>query len=529
MSLKEKLDGAEHLRKHLFEKGFLLTDNNNINTLEFPFYGNWQKVFTHNTYAAYKHSSTNFFSASSGNVSILLLGHAYNPYTMQHSENEILNSLLNEYCKSGYSQPVRDMIDELTGIFTIIIFDNDDIFFENDCSGMQYTCYGYIDNSLYIASHMQLIGDITPIEITTYAKKLIAHRWYKYLMGNYMPGTLTRYNEVKRLICNTVVKYNTGEFTINRIYPNKEIDICKTDYEYDDVISKAAVILKNTMSLIPEKWQNPAISLTGGIDSNTTFAAANGVYEKYKAFSYVSMGREVADAEAARKISDAFGVDHATINVPNNNSDIPDFELYKEIFAHNEGDIGILKDNDTRKKITLIKNEICDVEVKSWISETIRAYAYKYFGKTRFPKKLRPRNYSALYKLFFLNRPLLWSTDKRFKKYIEETSLHSHLYNYDETDLFVWEMMHGGKCSLNIGVMKSCFDITIPYNNRKLLDLLLRIPLQYRISDKHHLDLKKKMNEELFDMNIRVRNENQGDGRAKILGMIYSINSFLPF
>ena len=88
--------------------------------------------------------------------------------------------------------------------------------------------------------------------------------------------------------------------------------------------------------------------------------------------------------------------------------------------------------------------------------------------------------------------------------------------------------MHGGKCGLNIGVMKSCFDITIPYNNRKLLDLLLRVPLKDRITDKHHMDLKKLMNPELFDMNIRVVNLNETDFRKKMAGIYFTVNSILP-
>ena len=89
--------------------------------------------------------------------------------------------------------------------------------------------------------------------------------------------------------------------------------------------------------------------------------------------------------------------------------------------------------------------------------------------------------------------------------------------------------MHGGKCGLDIGVMKSCFDITIPYNNRLLLDLLLRVPLKERINDQHHLDMKKTMNQELYDMHIRVVNLNETSIRKKLLGVYYTINSLLPY
>jgi hypothetical protein len=128
-----------------------------------------------------------------------------------------------------------------------------------------------------------------------------------------------------------------------------------------------------------------------------------------------------------------------------------------------------------------------------------------------------------------MNRKLVWETDRRFAAYLKDTRLKEHLYNYDESDFFVWEMMHGGKCGLNIGVMKMYIDIAIPYNNRKLLNLLLRVPLEKRISDQHHMDLKRYMNQELYDMNIRVVNLNQPESRAKALNIYYTVHSILPF
>ena len=349
------------------------------------------------------------------------------------------------------------------------------------------------------------------------------------MMGNYMPGDLTCFKELKRVIPNTFANFDGTVFTVERIYPAHEIKMCGSDEEYNEVVTEACRIMQNTMKLIPMKWDNPAISLTGGIDSNTTFSAANGAYDKYSTFSYISMYRESVDAEKAAMIAERFNVPHTVYNIPKKNEDIPDFDLYRAILLHNDGDIGVFSDSDLRKKITLIRTDVCDVEVKSWISETVRAYAYKYFGKKHFKKSLSPRNYTSLYKIFLAKRKLAKETDLRFAEYLENTKLKSHLFNYDETDIFVWEMMHGGKCGLDIGVMKSCFDITIPYNNRKLLDLLLRAPLEYRISDQLHLDMKRLMNKGLFDMNIRVVNLNETKLRKKMIGAYYTINSMLPY
>lgn len=522
--LKKQLDRRVDLQRHLFEKGFLITNAKLQECNVFPMYSNFQKTRVFG-YDIWVHQGTKLYLYEQNSTAYFLIGHAYNPFSMEHQEEIILKGLAEAAEAGKYTEE----IDELTGVFITGIISDESLTVLLDASGMQYGCYGEIQGKVYIASHMRLIGDICGLETDPFVSRLVGYRWYKYMMGNYLPGDLTCFRQVKRIPPNATVQYNQGQFTVRRFYPNRPLDMCASEAEYDSVIEEAAKILKNTMQLIPEKWARPAVSLTGGIDSNTTFAAIAPDYRRYSAFSYVSIPRESVDAEAAEKISSHFGVRHETYKVPEENSAFADFSLYKAIFEHNDGDIGPAKDDDTRKKIHLILNDVCDVEVKSWVSETIRAYAYKYFGMKRFRATLTPRNYTSLYKIFLANRKLVWETDKHFAEYIRKTKLRDRLFNYDETDFFVWEHMHGGKCGLNIGVMKACFDITIPYNNRKLLDLLLRVPLEYRISDKHHLDLKKHMNEELYDMGVRVVNLNQPERRAKILGWYFKLNSILPF
>ena len=521
--LKEKLDGRKDLQKHLYCKGFLITQKELERESEYPFYGNWNSVPVMG-YNIYYHEDTHFYSFEKSGTTYFLIGHAYNPFTMESKEEDILKTLAMKTDKQDY-------IDELTGIFILGSIQGDKIEFQLDCSAQQWGCYGVINGSLYITSHMQLVGDICHLEQSDFVKRLVAYKWYRYMMGNYLPGDITSYNEMKRIVCNTVVSYDgkSQKPVVTRIYPKKSIDICKNDTEYQSVIKTGAKIMKATMALIPEKWVKPAISLTGGIDSNTTFAAANGNYDKYSAFSYVSMQRELIDAQKAEEISTRFHVPFSVYPIIDSNEKVKDFDIMKEVIEYNNGNIGTYHDNELRKKITLIYDCNVNVEVKSWISETIRAYAYKYFGRRSMPKNLTPRNYTSLYKIFFLNRKLVWETDKHFANYLKNTQLKEHLFNYDESDLFVWEMMHGGKCGLDIGVMRMCFDITIPYNNRKLLDLLLRVPLEKRLSDQHHLDLKKEMNEELYEMGIRVVNQNETSRRKQFANAYFTVNSMLPF
>ena len=91
------------------------------------------------------------------------------------------------------------------------------------------------------------------------------------------------------------------------------------------------------------------------------------------------------------------------------------------------------------------------------------------------------------------------------------------------------EVSWGSWGGLNISEMKYCFNITIPYNNRLFLQELFKVPLKDRISDKHHLDMKRFLNKEFYDMNIRVVNMKETKFRANALNFIFTINSILPF
>ena len=520
------LDENEDLRDFLFIRGFLLTDDPAVRREGYPFFGAWN-CEQHGAFYFWTHRKTWLHTCEAEGKTFFLLGHAYDPYTMEYEEARILDQLSKAWLESR--DEFLRLCDELTGVFMLGVIDGHELTVLLDASGMQYACYGSLGGRVYVSSHMRLIGDLCGLKEDDYVSRLVNYRWYHYMMGNYLPGDLSCYRELKRIIPNTLVIHGSSGWSIERFYPNREIAMCKTEEEYREVISEACRIMRNTMELIPKKWARPAISLTGGIDSNTTFAAANGFYDQYQTFSYVSMYRESVDAACAAKISDTFHVVHKEYQVPDTNGEVADFDAFKAILEYNHGGIGSSSDSDTRKKITLIRSDVCDVEVKSWISETIRAYAYKYFGRKRFPRSLSPRNYTSLYKIFVLNRRLAVETDGHFKDYLEKTKLKEHLFNYDESDFFVWEMMHGGKCGLDIGTMKACFDITIPYNNRRLLDLLLRVPLADRLSDRHHLDMKKEMNPALYDMNIRVVNLNETDRRKKMANIYYTVHSMLPY
>lgn len=520
--LKEALDKRPELQKFLFIRGFLVSDKRIESLTGFPFYNNWNEA-QKDGYYFYVHNKTAVHFASNDKVTLFLLGHCYDPFLMEIDEEKILADILNDYGTDKY----YDRISEITGVYVTGAIENGQIKFSVDPSGMQSACYGVIDDNFYLSSHPQLIGDICNLKMDDFVKELINYKWYGRVMGPYLPADMTPFANVKRIVPSIEYLYQNKNISHKRFWPLKAFEFAE-GAEYEKVIKQAGDILKKNMELISKKWEHPWISLTGGIDSNTTFAAANGMYDKFETFSYLSAPKEVPDVEAAKIISNAFNVKHHLYNIPESSDEIADYDLKVEILRHNNGYVAESKDNETRKRFYLEENCGCDVEVKSWVSETIRAYWYKHYGRKKMPK-LSPKLYRNLYKIFIFNRPLAHKIDKIFAKYIKEFEYEKIPTCYPTADMHYNEVTWGSWGGMNISEMKYCFDITFAYNNRKFLDLMFRVPLEKRISDEHHLDLKNYLNHELYNMNIRVINMKETATRARLLNIIFTINQFLPY
>ncbi len=142
---------------------------------------------------------------------------------------------------------------------------------------------------------------------------------------------------------------------------------------------------------------------------------------------------------------------------------------------------------------------------------------------------LSPKLFRNLYKIFLGNRSLAHKIDLLFADYIERFEYHKIPAVYTPSDMFYSEVSMGSWGGVNISEMKYSFDITVLYNNRLFLDLLFRVPLEKRINDQHHLDMKKRLNRELYDLNIRVVNMEETRNRAFLLNLIFNLNTYLPF
>lgn len=343
-----------------------------------------------------------------------------------------------------------------------------------------------------------------------------------------MPGDITPYSEFKRVIPNHYILYDGHDFAKKRFFIKKDDFI--NELPYDEIVRKCAEILSSSMNLISQKWAKPAISLTGGCDSKTTLSCSNGLYNKYKYFSYSSSKAEEVDAEAASKICSMLGLKHIKYRISNNDDDYINLKVIAKIMEYNCGSIGKNNSNDIRKRAFFIACEDFDVEVKSWVSEVARAYYHKRFNKRKFPKKITAKYATNLYKVFITNRKLVRKTDEIFADFLSTYYSSEDFKEREWYDLFFWEFRMSSWNGLVItGEHQISYDITIPYNNRYLLDMMLSTPIEYRINDKIHKDIMKLKNEKIADCNISVVNVKHTKNRANVEKLYLTLFSKIRF
>ena len=75
------------------------------------------------------------------------------------------------------------------------------------------------------------------------------------------------------------------------------------------------------------------------------------------------------------------------------------------------------------------------------------------------------------------------------------------------------------------GEHKTSYEITIPYNNRMIVDLLLRMPLEYRINDAAYAAIRKEVDSRIDETGIAVTNVKHTKKRAYLERLYLEIES----
>ena len=428
---------------------------------------------------------------------------------MKYDENELCSELIKIYaeCKSVKDTRLEkyfDKISEFTGLHVIITIDKDKLIICQDSCGLTGAYFAKSENQyVYIAEHPQLIADILKLTIDETVEKLIISKCYN--IGNrYLPGNLTPYKEIKRLGANLYLEYDR-DFVIKRFYPLRPHPEFKTEEEKRKAIEKIGDLIHNGIECCSKKWERRAISLSGGTDSKTTLACANGLYDKFSYFSFASKPREFTDAEGAKKICEKLGLKHTFYKIPETNEEISDFDFLKKLLQHNTSYFVNLADHEIRKYIFLHNLDAYDIELKSWASEVARVFLERKY-QIKMPKTLSERHFSIFQTRFFGHPKLLKWSDRTYHDFMRQIGIENPLFNFDQPDMFYWEIRMSAWGTSVTSSQQIYHRVTMPMNNRKILETFLAFPKQERKNDSVHKQIIAYKNKKVLEANVDIRN-----------------------
>ncbi len=524
--IKENIERFPEYKSAIFEQGFLITDRELSIDDRFPFFGNWRRESLSDNFNIWLHCRQRLYVASKNGTTYFLIGHAYDPFSGRRDERDILCALAER--SRGCFEAGLEIINKLTGLFIIGMLSGEHATFCGDFESMRTAYYGNVNSHFYLCSHEELVAQLETLHRDDYVTRLEHYRWYR-LYGEGLPGDISHYHELKKLVCNNYAVYADGTFKTVRIWPRKPLTMCDNDSEYRKTVHEIAEIMKNSLSLISQKWARPAVSVTGGRDSKGSLAASIHVKERYQYFSYNSQPAEKVDCDAAEAICRAVGAPHVTYDIPLDRSTCQEYELVRAILCVNSNRL-YFNHNDIMKRIYLRKADPFDIEVKSWTSEVGRAFYYKRYGVRHMQKKCTARRVNAMNNIFLMNPALMYATDARYRDYLRSTAYNEHMFNYDWSDVIDLEMRDSrwGADVLSCEHMFS-HDVTVPYNNRQLADMMLTVPLKDRIADRTHIDFTHELCPAIGATNISVKDVAHNNKRMWMDRIYYFITSIRPF
>jgi hypothetical protein len=288
-------------------------------------------------------------SVALGNRAVVaLLGEAVIPELSVSSTQEVADWL----CVGAATvDDVWEKLAKVSGRFVAIVHERDgETYVLPDATASRSVFYG----GGIVASHAHLIADLLGLSPSPAVLEMVMTKEYREGIWH-LPGKMTAFDGVSLLTSNTLLAAKTGEITPMALVGINAVEL-----------KELASLIARTYSLLRDH-NEIVISLTAGVDSRITFAAALSDGRPFTCYTYVTNAASRRDQEVARRLCDQFGVAHQTIEVGPANEDFRDRHRRATGYIRNE------KEADT---IWACSRQFPKekLELKSSISEVGRAF-----------------------------------------------------------------------------------------------------------------------------------------------------------
>lgn len=385
----------------------------------------------------------------------------------------VVNPVREESIEDSLARVAADdaVVSELSGIFVLFVF-GETVVVHRDACGLS-ALYAPRTGGSCVSSHAALLARFLGVDEDPAARAFILDRKRRGKGVAYFPGDATIFPDIRLLPANQALHVDSGRCV--RVFPTA--DWAETGF--DEALAAALPLLSATADRLTDV--RLALSITGGVDSRTSAALLKNRWRDIHFFTYVDpLGRELGvqgmDALEAKRLCRIMGVAHHVGFVRTGNRDFADFlEIWKENTA-GAADIMAAR---TAYWFTRGLPEGA-IHVKSSVSEIFRSFWRKDRVLGRKGKVEEADNLAVTLARAY-NDEGDFSVNS-FERYCEEYSFNREsMRGYDPLDLFYWEHRMGCWQSLHMIGYGSAQETFVIYNNRLILDLLLRAPPRARL------------------------------------------------
>lgn len=446
-------DDFGHLR---FARGYYLTNCERIEDL-----GEHWKTLSLGNYTLGWDQRTPSASVTTADRSVHLIGRAFHLGLNSASLDEIVSCLIdaNVTGRGAYDRQLY----ELAGRYVVIDQGPDGTFLQTDAVGMRSAYYSTAGGT--VSSHAgltaQIIGDDTPSPFGT-------KNWFRLTKAPSYPGRATEYSNVLALTPNTELEVTSSN--IRRVGPTPRGE----DRPAMEVAAELVPLLQSQMQALASQGR-PLMSLTAGMDSRVSLALSYPVRHDITYFSYATYrGDQPSPSEpdmlVAKQICEDNGLDFKTVKVTGMLTSGPLND--------------VIRSNSRRIHSPSIAAEYREqlpsdsVHIRSNIYEIGRSF----FRKAS-TKPLPPLTAAEFAKRVIRVRDHESYPDgvAAFQDWLDTTRF-SDIKGYDPYDLYYWELRMGRWLPAHLTESDIAHDTYTVVNSRRILELLLSVSLEDRLS-----------------------------------------------
>jgi hypothetical protein len=385
---------------------------------------------------------------------VLLIGLAIDTGNPLFLEQQIVNEIARR-CDHWL-----DYLDRLGGRFVIARVENGDLRVVQDATAMRSLFY-QISGPAVVASHASLLAKIVHAQQNADFGSYLCRTRFTAWSERYLPGHMTPWDGIHPMTANMSLLLHVRQLT--RVWPRGPLQLRDPSSAAEDVLR----LMRAQADNLFRRGRPVAVSLTEGLDSNTTLWAIRQWWPKTEFFTYFGQSYMKPDKEGAQAIARELRLSHRLIEIAENlEPDLLSSLRINHFGQHKHGLVPAYLTTFSQKTI----------HIRSNVAEVGRA-----FYRTSHP---RPEQGSdELLASFWKNDFQRKLTTREFAKWTVATDFWTAAETIDYADLFYWE--HRLSCWHAGVVLESdiAFDTVSLFNCRTLLEAMLSVPLDDRLAD----------------------------------------------